>query len=150
MRFQQVVVKPELPAGVNPRNVRELEVLAGITDLLAQGRNGGAADAFTQRMIAVRMAIDDNNWPKAACVELTPQDPSSMVPKSLRAMALKRSGRPQEAPGIEYLRSRLDRAKNIAAARGSHPQYWNNLYMKTKCNDGKGKGKGAGKPKKKC
>ena len=64
-------------------------MLASIIDLVASGRYGEAADALTQRMIAVRMAIENNNWSKAAFVELTPHDTSSMIPRNSRQAALK-------------------------------------------------------------
>ena len=147
-RFLQVLVKPELPAGVNPRNVRELEVLAGITDFLAQGRNGEVADALTQRMIAVRMAVDDNKWPKAAFVELTPQSPSSMISKSLRAMVSKEADAHKQLQASSTSAPALTEPKISPQVGGYHPQYRNNLQPKAKGKDGKSKGKGAGTPKK--
>ena len=77
-------MKPELgPKLANQtRNVSGLEVLASILDLMAVGRNDEAADMVSQRMLAVRMAMDDNHWKRAVHVELAPVDPSAMVPLS--------------------------------------------------------------------
>ena len=152
-RFLQVVVKPELPAGVNLRNVRELEVLAMITDLLAQGRLGECADALTQRMIAVRMAVDDTNWSKAAFIELTPQDPSAMVPKSLRAMALKEADAHRKLQPSTTSAPALNVPKASPPAGDYDPAYWNNLMPRPRGKGKGGKDKGGkgkdGKPRKK-
>ena len=100
-------------------------------------------------MIAVRMAVGDNNWSKASSVELTAQDPSSMVPKSLRAMALKEVDAHKKLQASTTSVLALAEPRALLPTGDPHPQYSNNLYGKNKNKDGKGKGKGAGKNKKK-
>ena len=136
-----------MPANTNPRNLRELEVLASIIDLVASGRHGEAADALTQRMIAVRMAIEDNSWSKAAFVELAPHDTSIMIPRNLRQAALK------EADAFKKLQASTSSASDSPKPKpifelpvgDPHPQYWNNkgeIAKGKKVKGGKAKGKG--------
>ena len=150
-RFLHTIIRPELVnVAQNQRNMRELEVLAQITDLLAQGRNGEAADSLVHRMIAVRMAIEDGNWSKAAFVELTPQDTSSMIPNSLRQMALKEADSHRKL----QLANSSDTGSNEQS--GGKPwnqrpwmqdKYKNKPWMQDKNVEGKGAKGGKGKKK---
>ena len=89
--FLSMVVKPELGGrqAQQTRNLRELEVLGSVIDLLAVGRQGEAADMITQRMLSARMSMMDGGWSRAQYLELTPQDQSAMVPLALQKMAAK-------------------------------------------------------------
>ena len=122
--FMKLVVRPELGPKVNPRNVREMEVVANTIDLLAQGRVGEAADALTQRMIALRMAIDDDSWSKAAFVELTPYDPSSMVPRPMRSMALKEADDYRKLQVSDTSGNASIEPRQELPTNDPHPQVW--------------------------
>ena len=90
-RFFLNIVMPSVSQDRGSRNVREIEVLAHVADLLATNNIAAAADIVTQRMVACRMAEEDQNWKSAHFVELVPLDSINMVPKPMRLMAKKQA-----------------------------------------------------------
>ena len=90
-RFFLNVVRPSVQQDRASRNIREIEVLAHVMDLLATNKISQATDVLTQRMVACRIAEEDKNWTNAHFVELIPLDSINMVPKSMRILA-KREG----------------------------------------------------------
>ena len=90
-RFFLNIVMPSVSQERGNRNVREIEVLAHVADLLATDNLATAADIVTQRMVACRMAEEDQNWKPARFVELVPLDSINMVPKPMRMMAKKQA-----------------------------------------------------------
>ena len=86
-RFFLNVVRPSVPQDRANRNIREIEILAHVADLIATSNFAQAADVVTQRMVACRLAEEEKTWTNAHFMELVPLDSLDMVPKSMRLLA---------------------------------------------------------------
>ena len=123
VRFFTQVIKPEMGPG---RNRRELEVIAHAIDALAHNNREKAADILTQRMMAVKLASETQNWERAQYIELVPPDSTSMIPRAMRTLANREEG-----------------AEKKANASASSGDAWPRPRWQPKWEDGKGqRGKG--------
>ena len=119
-RFFLNVVKPSVAGATNNRNVREIEVLAHVQDMLSTNRIAEACDVITQRMQACRLAEEEKSWLDAHYLELIPLDSLNMVSKAMRQL-VKKEG---------------DAERRQKKSAGSNDDWW------TSGDWGKSKGKG--------
>ena len=142
-------MKPSVPADRSNRNIREIESLAHVADLIATNQIGRAADIVTQRMVACRLAEEESNWNNAQFLELVPVDSVGMIPKSYRQLA-RREGEAdrklrsvtsdKEWKDLPWGKGKGKKDWDFGKGKGGKNAWWKKLLQK-----GQGKDKGGKK-----